>query len=261
MSHRGTIFLYWYWVQYFALEWNHCWKRRRKTIQPVSIFSRWEWFCSPSRYFSRLWCCHTLSGRTSRLLKHGKKNLCNKPGQQEVEKTRLNVLSTNLSNNSPIITAINQSINRPKRPTTESNGAGQKPHQKDHNERVAKVDERTVRSTDVQFGEVEVDAIDEQITGRHSTGDEWTPPPAIVFGAQVEVGQEHRRLRARYCEDNEHQEEKAEHIIRLMSPGGRNMKKHSWADSFPPINKAFDQPNSKNTNQTINQSINGSITR
>lgn len=58
-------------------------------------------------------------------------------------------------------------------------------------------------------------AVDEEVASGGAGGEEGAPPPVIVFGAEVEVAQQDRGLRACDHQDNEHQEQESEHVVHL----------------------------------------------
>lgn len=60
-------------------------------------------------------------------------------------------------------------------------------------------------------------AVDEQVAGRGARRQEGAPPPVVVLGAQVEVAQQDRGLRAGDHQDHKHQEQETEHVVHLES--------------------------------------------
>lgn len=63
-----------------------------------------------------------------------------------------------------------------------------------------------------------MDAVQEEIKGGKAGSEERPPPPVIVLGAEVEIGQEDGGLGAGHDQDDEDEEEKAEHVVGLMRP-------------------------------------------
>lgn len=90
--------------------------------------------------------------------------------------------------------------------------------QKDHNERVAKVQEGGRSVLNLQLRGKVVTAVDEQIHGRKARRQEGSPPPVIVLGAEVEVAQQDGRLRAGDHEDQKDQKQEAKHVVHLAGP-------------------------------------------
>jgi hypothetical protein len=63
-----------------------------------------------------------------------------------------------------------------------------------------------------------MNAIEEQINRRKTARQKRSPPPMVIFGAQMEITQQNRRFRTSYYQNNENQEQKSEHVVSLMSP-------------------------------------------
>ena len=63
-----------------------------------------------------------------------------------------------------------------------------------------------------------MNTIHEEINGGKSRGEERSPPPVIILGAKMKVGQENGRLRTRHDQNDKDEEEEAEHVIGLMRP-------------------------------------------
>lgn len=103
---------------------------------------------------------------------------------------------------------LDHAVNLPHKPETghETDQARQQKEQKDHDERVAKVQEGRRCVVDGQLCGKVMATIDEQIAGRWAGRQEWPPPPVIILRAQVEIAQQNGGLRARddqYPEDEE----------------------------------------------------------
>uniref|UniRef100_A0A182NAT5 Tox-SGS domain-containing protein n=1 Tax=Anopheles dirus TaxID=7168 RepID=A0A182NAT5_9DIPT len=96
--------------------------------------------------------------------------------------------------------------------------AGEQEEQKHHDERVAKVQEGRGGVLDLQLGGEVVAAVHKQVHRGEAGRQERSPPPVVIFGAQVEVAQQNRRLRAGDHEDQEHQKQKAKHVVHLARP-------------------------------------------
>jgi len=58
---------------------------------------------------------------------------------------------------------------------------GEKEEEKTHNEGVSEVEERAGESLNLEFGGVEMDAVDEEIDGCEAGRHERSPPPVIVL--------------------------------------------------------------------------------
>uniref|UniRef100_A0A182INA6 Tox-SGS domain-containing protein n=1 Tax=Anopheles atroparvus TaxID=41427 RepID=A0A182INA6_ANOAO len=100
----------------------------------------------------------------------------------------------------------------------ESYRPGEQEEQKHHNQGVAKVQEGGCGVLDLQLrGEV-VATVHEQVDRSKAGRQERSPPPVVVFRAQMEVAQQDRRLGAGDHEDEEYQEEKTEHVVHLTRP-------------------------------------------
>jgi hypothetical protein len=54
--------------------------------------------------------------------------------------------------------------------------------------------------------------------GLGQTCEHRSPPPSVVLGAEVEVAHDHRNLDTRDNEDEEHQAQEAEHVVKSMLP-------------------------------------------
>ena len=63
-----------------------------------------------------------------------------------------------------------------------------------------------------------MNTVQEEINGGKSRGEKRPPPPVIVLGAKVIVGQQNRGLGARHDENDKDEKQKAEHVIGLMGP-------------------------------------------
>lgn len=96
--------------------------------------------------------------------------------------------------------------------------ASQQEEQKDHDQRVAKVQEGRGGVLDLQLGREVVATVDEQIDRGESRRQERSPPPVVVLGTQVEIAQQDGRLRAGDDQNQEHQKQKAEHVVHLAGP-------------------------------------------
>ena len=95
---------------------------------------------------------------------------------------------------------------------------GQQEEQEHHNQSVAEVEEGRGRILNLQLRGKIVTAVHEQIDGGEAGSEERSPPPMVVLGAQVEVAQQNRRLRAGDNEDQKHQKQKSEHVVHLARP-------------------------------------------
>lgn len=88
----------------------------------------------------------------------------------------------------------------------EPDGTCQEEEQEDHDGRVTEVEESRGSVFDVQLGHEVVAAVDEEVAGGGAGAEEGSPPPVIVLGAQVEVAEQDRCLRACDHEYHEHEE-------------------------------------------------------
>lgn len=59
-------------------------------------------------------------------------------------------------------------------------------------------------------------AVDEEVASGGARAEERSPPPVVIFGAQVEVAQQNRRLRAGDHQDHEHEKQETEHVVHLQ---------------------------------------------
>lgn len=100
----------------------------------------------------------------------------------------------------------------------ETYGPCQQEEQEDHNESVTEVQESRSGILDVQFCHEIVTAVDEEVTGSGTGTEESAPPPVIVLGAQMEVAEQDRCLRAGDHEYHEHEEQESEHVVHLTGP-------------------------------------------
>lgn len=71
-----------------------------------------------------------------------------------------------------------------------------------------------------QLAEEVVDAVDEEIECCAAWGEEAAPPPMVILSTQVEVAEQHGRLRARHHQDEEYKEQEAKHVVGLRGPDG-----------------------------------------
>lgn len=100
----------------------------------------------------------------------------------------------------------------------ESYRTGQQEEQEHHDQRVAKVQEGRGGVLDLQLGGEVVATVDEQIDRRKAGCQERSPPPVVVLGAQMEIAQQDGRFRAGDDQNQEHQKQKAEHVVHLAGP-------------------------------------------
>lgn len=102
----------------------------------------------------------------------------------------------------------------------ETNGSRHNEEQEHNDERVAKVEKHAGGIGQAELGLKVVDAVDEEIDGGEARGDEASPPPVVVLGTEVEVAEENGGLRAGDDENEKHEEEKSEHVVRGAGPNG-----------------------------------------
>jgi len=100
----------------------------------------------------------------------------------------------------------------------ESNSSGEKKENKGQEERVSEVENRRRRALDRQLRKEVVNAIEKEVDCGKAGGQEGSPPPMVILGAKMKVGQEDGSLGTRDDEDDKDEEEKAEHVIGLMRP-------------------------------------------
>jgi hypothetical protein len=95
---------------------------------------------------------------------------------------------------------------------------GQQKEYEHHNGRVGEVENRRHDAADLQFRCEEMNRVHEEVSGREAARQERPPPPVVVLGAQMDVAQQYGHLAARDHQDDEDEEQKAEHVVRLMQP-------------------------------------------
>lgn len=76
----------------------------------------------------------------------------------------------------------------------ETDGPGQQEKQENHDERVAKVQERRWCVVDLQLRSEVMTAVDEQVDGCEATREETPPPPVIICGKLRIIDKENNRL-------------------------------------------------------------------
>ena len=79
------------------------------------------------------------------------------------------------------------------------------------------LDYETIKSR-AHLGKEVMNTVQEEIDGGKTGSEKRAPPPMIIFGAEVEIGQENGGLGAGYDENDEDEKKKAEHIVGLMRP-------------------------------------------
>lgn len=67
--------------------------------------------------------------------------------------------------------------------------------------------------------------VEKDVESASARRDKRTPPPVIVFSAQLKVRHDHRDLGTRNNDNEEHEEQKAKQIIILVLPNGLNKSK------------------------------------
>jgi succinate dehydrogenase/fumarate reductase flavoprotein subunit len=72
----------------------------------------------------------------------------------------------------------------------EADGSGQQEEQKDHDERVAKVQDHRCKAGQ-RFGHEIVHTTNQQVKRSEARREEGTPPPMIVLRTKVEIAQQH----------------------------------------------------------------------
>ena len=81
-----------------------------------------------------------------------------------------------------------------------------------------KVEERRCETDHVKLC-VEVDGrVAEQVAARRARVEEGAPPPVIILVAELEVAEDNRDLGTREQQDEDHQREEAEDVVKALQP-------------------------------------------
>ena len=86
------------------------------------------------------------------------------------------------------------------------------------------------RNLELALGVVE--GVQENVEGAAAGGDVGAPPPVVVFGAELEVGEDEGDLAAGEEEDDEHQQQEAEEVVELVQPDGGEHVEHLCAGGW-----------------------------
>ena len=60
--------------------------------------------------------------------------------------------------------------------------------------------------------------VDEEVNRGEAWGHERSPPPIVVFGGEMKVTKQNRRLGARDDQNERDEQQKAEHVVNLVRP-------------------------------------------
>ena len=102
-----------------------------------------------------------------------------------------------------------------------SNGARQHEKGKGNHAHVAEIQHCRYKTRDVKFGEEIPDRVEEQVAAWGSCWEVRTPPPSIIFVAELEVAHHNGDFRTCDNKDGQHNEQKSKNKVQLMQP-------HSW---------------------------------
>ena len=97
----------------------------------------------------------------------------------------------------------------------EANGSCNEAKRNRHHKHVSKVNHSGNKTSDFKFRRVIPNGVEEKIDSRRTSGQESSPPPAIVFIAKLKVAHYNRDLSSSYDQNDKHNEEKAKYKIEL----------------------------------------------
>lgn len=139
---------------------------------------------------------------------------------------------------------LHDAVYLPDEPETgkEPDRARQQIEQEHHDEGVAEIQERRRRVLDLQLGEEVMATVEKEIDCGETGREIRAPPPMVVLGTQVEIAQQNRGFRASYHQNDEHQEQKAEHVVQLRRPDGIQNEEQLDEDASKRQNSSHDDP-------------------
>lgn len=112
-----------------------------------------------------------------------------------------------------------------------SDGARGDKNDDGHAERVPEVEYGGDKRGDFKGGNEVKEGIEKNVEGRCSGGEEGTPPPVVVFGAELEVYHDDSDFRASDDENDENEEEEGEEIVNLLEPDGGEDEEEFYENS------------------------------
>jgi len=102
-----------------------------------------------------------------------------------------------------------------------SDWSSQSEKAKGHDDGASKIEEDGDKFVDLEFGEEVEDGIEEHIECWRSRSQERSPPPIIIFTAQLEVAHDNRDLGAGQNQNDKDDRKEAKNVIKLVQPDGR----------------------------------------